>query len=50
MLRTDVQLRIWVCICLRLAAAAVTVDSSDPTRFDFWGFYLKSMGHSCDSL
>ncbi len=50
MLRTGVQLRIWVCMCLRLAATAVMVDSSDPTRFDFWGFYMKSMGYSCDSL
>lgn len=50
MLRTDVQLRIWVCMCVRLAAAALTVASSASTRFDFWGFHLKGMGHSCDAL
>lgn len=50
MLRTDVQLRIWMCMRLRLVAVAPTAASSAWTRFDFCSFHLGRRSHSYYAL
>lgn len=49
MLRTNIKRCVWVCMRLRLPAAAPTASSAW-TRFDFCSFHLKSMGHGYDAL